>query len=101
MPCTRGTAEEETCTCYSMLMSKDRRLQVLLESEQYRAIESLASERRVSVATVVREALADYLTSGPEQRRRAATRILAADGMTVGDPDEVRGELEELRGRHG
>lgn len=84
-----------------MLMSKDRRLQVLLESEQYRAIESLASERRVSVATVVREALDHYLTSGPDQRRRAAARILAADGMTVGDPDEVRGELEELRGRHG
>jgi hypothetical protein len=84
-----------------MLMIKDRRLQVLLESEQYRAIESLAEERRVSVATVVREALAHYLTSGPEQRRRAAVRILAADGMPVGDPDEVRAELDELRGRHG
>jgi hypothetical protein len=87
--------------CYSMLMSKDRRLQVLLESEQYRAIGSLAEERGVSVATVVREALAHYLTSGPEQRRRAAVRILAADGMPVGDPDEVRAELDELRGRHG
>jgi hypothetical protein len=41
-----------------MSMLKDRRLQVLLESEQYRAIESLAAERRVSVATVVRDALA-------------------------------------------
>lgn len=84
-----------------MLMLKDRRLQVLLENEQYRAIESLAAERRVSVATVVREALAHYLTSGPDQRRRAAARILAAEAMTVSDPDEVRSELEDLRGRRG
>jgi hypothetical protein len=84
-----------------MSMLKDRRLQVLLESEQYRAIESLAAERRVSVATVVREALAHYLTSGPDQRRRAAARILAADGMTVADPDELREELDDLRGRRG
>lgn len=82
-------------------MLKDRRLQVLLESEQYRAIESLATQRGVSVATVVREALAHYLTSGPDQRRRAAARILAADGMTVGDPDEFHRELEDLRGRRG
>jgi hypothetical protein len=90
-----------TDTCYCMSMLKDRRLQVLLESEQYRAIESLAAERRVSVATVVREALSHYLTSGPDQRRHAAARILAADGMTVGDPDELREELDDLRGRRG
>jgi hypothetical protein len=84
-----------------MSMLKDRRLQVLLESEQYRAIESLAADRGVSVATVVREALAHYLTSGPDQRQRAAARILAADGMTVSDPGQLRDELDDLRGRRG
>ncbi|MTV27909.1 ribbon-helix-helix protein, CopG family [Nitriliruptoraceae bacterium ZYF776] len=82
-----------------MSMSKDRRLQVLLEDEQYRSIEALARERHVSVATVVREALSRYLTAGPEQVRTAAARILSADPMPVGDPDEVRAELEELRAR--
>lgn len=76
-------------------------MQVPLQSEQYRAIAALAEERRVSVASVVREALDHYLTSEPERRRRAADRILAADGMKVGDPDEVRAERRDHLIREG
>ena len=84
-----------------MLMSKDRRLQVLLESEQYRTLEAVAIERGVSVASIVREALGQYLAAGPDQVKAAADRVLAAPQMPVGDPDELREELDRLRGRRG
>lgn len=90
-----------SCTSYSMSMSKDRRLQVLLETEQYRSIEALAAERRVSVASVVRDALEHYLGAGPDRVRQAADRILQADPMPIGGPDDLRTELEDLRGRRG
>jgi hypothetical protein len=82
-----------------MLMSKDRRLQVLVEPEQYRALEAQAGHRGVSVASVVREALSIYLSAGPEQVRAAADRILAATPLPVGESDELRLELDALRGR--
>jgi len=84
-----------------MLMVKDRRLQVLVEDEQYRALDAVAAERGVSVASIVREALGRYLQAGPEQTREAAERILSAAPMPVGAPEELRGELEQLRGRRG
>lgn len=82
-----------------MLMVKDRRLQVLIEEEQYRALDAVASQRGLPVAAVVREALGRYLVAGPEQVAQAAARVLAADEMPIGDPDELHGELERLRGR--
>lgn len=82
-------------------MVKDRRLQVLVEDEQYRALDAVAAERGVSVASIVREALSRYLQAGPEQTREAAERILSAAPMRVGEPGELRGELEHLRGRRG
>ncbi len=81
-----------------MLMVKDRRLQVLLEDEQYRALDAVAASRGVSVAAVVREALGRYLEAGPDQARDAAERLLAAQPMPIGDPDELRDELEQVRG---
>lgn len=80
-------------------MVKDRRLQVLLESEQYRRLDAVAAERGVSVAQVVREAIGRYLVAGPEQARQAADRVLAAEPTPIGDPDQLREELERLRGR--
>jgi hypothetical protein len=84
-----------------MLMPKDRRLQVLVEDEQYRSLEAVAVNRGVSVASLVREAISRYLHAGPDQRARAAAAILAAPAMPVPDPPELRAELDELRGRRG
>lgn len=85
-----------------MLMSiKSRRLQVLVEEEQYRRLQHEAAERGVSVATVVREALDEKLPTTRAARRAAAETILDAEPMDVGDPDDLREELEELRGRRG
>ena len=82
-------------------MAKTRRLQVLIEDEQWRRLEAEADERGVSVASVVREAIDTVLPGGPGERRRAADRILDADCMAVPDPEELRRELDDLRGQAG
>lgn len=82
-----------------MLMLKSRRLQILVDEDQYRRLEAVAVQRKVSVAVVVREALDEKLPSGPAARRKALDEILAAPPMRVGSPDELRQELDALRGR--
>jgi len=77
----------------------DRRLQILLDEERYRRLHDAAQARGVSVATIVREAIDNGLTSSRARRANAGARILAADDMPVGDPDELRAELDELRAR--
>ncbi len=64
----------------------ERRLQILLDEGRYQRISSLAKARGVSVATVVREAIDHGLPAEP---------------MPVPPPETLRGELDELRGRHG
>jgi hypothetical protein len=84
-----------------MLMLKARRLQILVDEDQYRRLEAVAAQRKVPVAVVVREALDDKLPSAPEARRRAFEAILSAPPMAVGSPEELREELEALRDRRG
>lgn len=78
----------------------DHRLQILLDDERYQRVSSLAKARGVSVAAVVREAIDRGLPAAPARRTAALQRILAAEPMPVGSPDELRAELDELRGRH-
>ncbi len=79
----------------------DRRLQILLDEERFQRISSLAKARGVSVATVVRDAIDRGLPAAPARRAGAARRILAAEPMAAPGPDDLRTELDELRGRHG
>jgi hypothetical protein len=77
----------------------ERRVQILLDEPRYRRVASEARRRRVSVATVVRDAI-DQMTSGAETRKDAIAGILAAEPMTVpSDPAELRRELEAARER--
>ena len=79
-----------------------RRLQVLLDEEQYRRLEGVARRRRVSVSTVVRHAIDRDLHSLDDVRRReAGRRFLDGPEMEVPDVDELLAELDELRGRRG
>jgi hypothetical protein len=80
-------------------MPLEHRLQILLDDERHRRIVAVASERGVSVATVVREAI-DRGVSNPDARRHSAgRRILDAADMPVPEPAELGAELERLRSR--
>jgi hypothetical protein len=77
----------------------ERRVQILLDEPRYRRVAGEAKRRRVSVATVVRDAI-DQMTSGSETRRDAIAGILAAEPMAVpADPAELRRELDADRDR--
>jgi hypothetical protein len=78
-----------------------RRLQVLLDDERFHRLERESARRKVPVSVLVRDAIdAAYPVDLP-RRRGAAQRILQADPMPVPDPELLRRELDELRGRRG
>lgn len=78
------------------------RLQILLDEERHRQLVELAEARKVSVATVVREAIDRGLAQGRGHRRAAGERFLSAEPMPVPDDvDELLSELDDLRGRRG
>ncbi len=79
-----------------------RRLQVLLDEKQYRRLEQTAKRRRVSVSTVVRDAIdRDLWSEADVQRYEAARRFLDSPDMEVPDVPDLLAELDELRGRRG
>lgn len=84
-----------------MSLPLQHRLRILLDDERHRRISAIAQERGVSMATVVREAIDRALTNPDAQRRAAWQRLRAAPDMPVPDPQELRAELDALRGRHG
>ncbi|MBI3891597.1 MAG: CopG family transcriptional regulator [Candidatus Wallbacteria bacterium] len=47
------------------MASSDKRTQIYLPEAQYRDLQSLARQRQVSMACIVREALAEYATAHP------------------------------------
>lgn len=77
----------------------ERRLQILLEEEQYRRVAGVAAGRGVSVARVIREAIDAFVPGSDARRRDAAQRILDAPLMPVPDVEDLRKELDQLRGR--
>jgi len=77
------------------------RLQILLDDERYNRVTEIARERGVSTASVIREAIDRGLPTPAQRRRTAFERLMAAADMPVGDPQELRAEHDELRGRHG
>lgn len=79
----------------------EHRLQILIDDERHRRISAAAQERGVSVATVVREAIDRGLANPDAQRRAAGRRLREAPDMPVPDPQELRAELDALRGRRG
>lgn len=81
-----------------MLMS--RRLQILLDEPRYQRVAALARSRKVSVATVIRDAIDRGLPAPAEERAAAGQRLLAAAPMAVPERvEDLLDELDELRGR--
>jgi hypothetical protein len=77
----------------------DHRLQILLDEGRYARITTVARERGVSVATVVREAIDRGVADPSDSRRSAGRRILEAPDMLVPDPAVLGEELDALRAR--
>ncbi len=82
-----------------MRMSLDHRLQILLDADRHARLIAVAEERGVSVAAIVREAIDRGLPAPDTRRRAAASRLLAAEPMEVGNPDVLSAELADLRAR--
>jgi len=89
----------ETYTCYRMCMMT-RRLQILLDEERYRRVADSAAKRKVSVATVIRDAIDRGLAEPANAKADAARRLLAADLVPAPSVEELRAELDDLRGRY-
>jgi hypothetical protein len=75
-----------------------RRLQILLDEGQYARLESYAKERRLSVGAAVREAIDKAIPSDAARRRAAGKAILSAPRMHVGTIEELKKELDDIRG---
>jgi hypothetical protein len=75
------------------------RLQILLDEERYARVAELARQRGSSVAAVIREAIDHGLPAPPRRRSSAVRRLLEAPDMQLPDPDQLRDELDEIRGR--
>ena len=82
-----------------MSMPLEHRLQILLDDERHRRITSLARERGVSVATIVREAIDRGLSNPGDSRKSAGRRLLDAPDMVVPGQKALKEELEALRAR--
>jgi hypothetical protein len=78
-----------------------RRLQILLDEDRFGRVSAEAARRRSSVAAVIRDAIDVALPVDADVRRSAGTAILGAPDMPVPDVEDLRRELDGLRGRHG
>ncbi len=75
----------------------DRRLQILIDDERLGRVRRRAETTNRSVADVIREAIDVALPVDRDRRRVAAARVLAAEPSPVGEPGELRAELEAIR----
>lgn len=79
-------------------MSLTHRMQILLDEEQYDRLSRRARAEGRSVGALIREAV-DHMWTGVDADKAAALEaILAGEPMHVGSPEELKLELDELRG---
>jgi hypothetical protein len=84
---------------YILAMAKTKRVQVLMEPEEFAALEQIAEVRGTSVAELMRDAArAEYLLPAEGQRRaEAARRFLALPAVLVPAWADLKREIEERR----
>ena len=82
-------------------MSMSHRLQILLDEERYARVARAAREQRVSVATVIRDAIDAGLAPVDRRKQSSARVILGADPMEVPEVSDLLQELHALRSRRG
>ena len=78
----------------------ERRLQILLDEPRYRRLAARARERKVSIASVVRDAIDEALPADLAKKKAAWEAIKRADPVPVpAAVEELRGELDEAHAR--
>ncbi|MGI9034356.1 MAG: antitoxin [Acidimicrobiales bacterium] len=76
----------------------DRRLQVLIDKDRWDLLQLEAESRRVSVSTLVREAIDQRFQVDAERRRAAFQSLLDAEPMEVpDDPRDLKREIADAR----
>jgi hypothetical protein len=77
----------------------NHRVHLLLDDERYQRITAAANERKVSVATVIREAIDCGVPTDRVSKREAAQAFLAAQPMSMPDPAELKAEIAAAHDR--
>lgn len=72
-------------------MAKDKRVEILFEPTDYERLSEIARREHKSVGSVVREAVAKYVTSPADETRRKAFEWLTTTdtGIDWGTPEEL------------
>ena len=78
-------------------MPRTREARVLLEDEEYERLETLASQRGVSMSDLIREAVRDRFTPLAEQRKRAVEAICRIR-VPLPEWDVLESEIAEAHG---
>ncbi len=78
-------------------MARTKRVQVLMEPHEYERLESIAAERGVPVAELIRTAVRERYLLTRVERRRLVDEILGLD-LPVGEWEEAEDEVVEAHG---
>ncbi|MBN1945753.1 MAG: ribbon-helix-helix domain-containing protein [Bradymonadales bacterium] len=75
-------------------MACTRRIQILMEPEEYEQIEKIARQKQVSVGELIRTAVRDRYLGSPDRRLAAAERIAAMNLPGI-NWEEAKRDIEE------
>ena len=81
-------------------MAKTKRVQVLMEPEEFAVLEDIARRRGASVSDLMREAARAQILSqaGVARRKEAARQFLRLPETPMGDWADLKAEIEGRRG---
>lgn len=75
-------------------MAIDRRVQMLMDPEEYGTLERIARAQRVSVAELIRRAVREKYLRANDGKRTAVEDLISMD-LPVVDWEELEAEVEE------
>lgn len=78
-------------------MALDKRVEVLFDEKEYKRLEEAAEAQGRSVGSVVREAVAEYVTGPSEEEKRRAIEWIASQRGPVGSPEEIKKIIEDAK----
>lgn len=78
-------------------MALDKRVEVLFDEAEYKRLEEAAEAQGRSVGSMVREAVAQYVTEPSQDERRRAIEWMALQQGPVGSPEEIKKIIEDAK----